>query len=99
MILQRKSIPTGDPTCPLEVEQAKIIKYKLGQKADLGDATGPFHLENGFEDSSLLEEDDAPIATVKKVKRKKTDVQCNDVDFYIGQKLEKSSFSQKLFFS
>ena len=57
MTLQRKTIPTGDPTCPPEVKQAKRIKYKLGQKADLGDATEPFDLENGFEDSSLLGQD------------------------------------------
>ena len=57
MTLQRKTIPTGDPTCPPEVKQAKRIKYKLGQKADLGDATEPFDLENGFEESSLLGQD------------------------------------------
>ena len=49
MTLQRKTIPTGNPKCPPEVKQAKRIKYKLGQKADLGDAAESYSIENGFD--------------------------------------------------
>ena len=34
--LHRKKIPTGDPTMPPEVRQAKRVKYKLGDKSNLG---------------------------------------------------------------
>ena len=50
MTLQRKTIPTGDPKYPAEVKQAKRIKYKLGQKADLGDAAESYSIENGFDE-------------------------------------------------
>ena len=35
--LHRIQIPTGDPHCPPEVKQAKRIKYKIGEKAEIGD--------------------------------------------------------------
>ena len=36
--LHRKQIPTGDPSMPEEVKIAKRIKYKIGDKANIGDA-------------------------------------------------------------
>ena len=37
-------MPTGDPLCPEEVRMAKACKYRIAQKADLGDATGDYDM-------------------------------------------------------
>ena len=42
--LHRKKMPTGDPLCPEEVRMAKACKYRIAQKADLGDATGEYDM-------------------------------------------------------
>ena len=43
----RKPVPTGDPTCPWLVREAKAIKYLIGQKAELGDGEEMFDIEGG----------------------------------------------------
>ena len=43
--LHRKSIPTGDPECPEEVQLAKRLKCCIGQKASIGDGEDEFDLE------------------------------------------------------
>ena len=42
--LHRKKIPTGDPNMPDEVHMAKQCKYRIAQKAELGDGTGAYDM-------------------------------------------------------
>ena len=51
--LHRKTIPTGDPTMPPEVRQAKRIKYKLADKAHIGDGEEDYDLESATFFSNL----------------------------------------------
>ena len=44
--LHRKKCPTGDPHMPDEVCQAKRIKYKIGDKANLEDGEEEYDLMN-----------------------------------------------------
>jgi hypothetical protein len=44
--LHRKPIPTGDPSMPDEVRLAKKVKYKIGDKANIGDGEEEYDLEN-----------------------------------------------------
>ena len=44
--LHRKPIPTGDPECPEEVQLAKRLKHRIGQKASIGDGEDEFELED-----------------------------------------------------
>ena len=45
--LHKKTCPTGDPDMPNDVRQAKSIKYMIGEKANLIDASPQFDLQNG----------------------------------------------------
>ena len=74
MTLQRKTIPTGDPKCPAEVKQAKRIKYKLGQKADLGDAAESYSIENGFD------EPESPMLLGQKTQEEDEEEEENNTD-------------------
>ena len=42
--LHRKKIPTGDPHMPDEVRMTKRCKYKIAEKAELGDGTGQYDM-------------------------------------------------------
>mmetsp|Transcript_16130 Transcript_16130/g.23920 ORF Transcript_16130/g.23920 Transcript_16130/m.23920 type:complete len:96 (+) Transcript_16130:207-494(+) len=39
--------PTGDPHCPPEVKQAKRIKCKIGEKAEIGDGEDEYDMIEG----------------------------------------------------
>ena len=70
--LHRKTIPTGNPACPEEVRLAKHIKYKIGDKACLGDAEEDFVLEEvGFGESGANPNPDSasgvPTGTIPSV--------------------------------
>jgi hypothetical protein len=56
--LYRKGIPTGDPNCPPEVRQAKRVKYKIGDKANIGDGEEEYDLEGGTFAPNNDDEDD-----------------------------------------
>ena len=56
----RKPVPTGDPTCPWHVREAKAIKYLIGQKAELGDGEEIFDIEGGTFAYTTLDAADAP---------------------------------------
>ena len=43
--LHRKNIPTGDPTMPPEVREAKRTKYMIADKANIGDGEEEFNVE------------------------------------------------------
>lgn len=60
--LHRKQVPTGSPHMTPEIHAAKRIKYKIGDKADVGGGDDEnFDLEKGFSGSSANE---APVDTV-----------------------------------
>jgi len=68
--LHRKKIPTGDPSMPLEVKMAKRIKYKIGERANLGDgeegfdlATGEFNNDAAEESKDSSDDDNQPETT------------------------------------
>ena len=46
--LHRKSIPTGDPSMPEEVRLAKHVKYRIGDKANIGGDDEQYNLEGSF---------------------------------------------------
>lgn len=51
--LHRKSVPTGHPNIPPEVRAAKLVKVKIGEKADIGGGEDEnFDLEGGFSSGS-----------------------------------------------
>jgi hypothetical protein len=43
--LHRKPIPTGNPDCPEEVKLAKRIRFKIGNRASIGDVEENFDFE------------------------------------------------------
>lgn len=45
-ILHRKPIPTGDPTIPSEVKQAKRVKFMIGQRVNIGGGEEEYNMEN-----------------------------------------------------
>jgi hypothetical protein len=46
--LDRSKTPTEDPRCPQEVKLAKLVKYAISSRADIGDGTKEMDLATGI---------------------------------------------------
>jgi hypothetical protein len=55
--LHRKSTPTGDPVCPVEVKLAKRVKYQISSRADVGDGNEEMDLATGTFSTTNVEHD------------------------------------------
>ena len=54
--LHRKHAPTGSPNIPEDVRRARLIKYKIGRRADLGDGeANEYTLEEGYDGKAAPE--------------------------------------------
>lgn len=58
--LHRRAIPTGNPTCPWYVKQAKRIKHFIGEQACMAEADKKFDLDTQEYEKKELPEGTAP---------------------------------------